>query len=59
MLSTKLASPAIHLLLCSLYIQHLTCGNTDHILYKILKDNASYANSIYSYEHRQFWHSLH
>ena len=55
-LCTKMASPVRHLLLCSLYMQHFTCDNTDHILYKILKDNASYAYGIYNYEHKQFWH---
>ena len=29
----------------------ITCANTDHILYTILKDNASNAYSIYNYEH--------
>ena len=28
-----------------------TCDNTDRILYKIPKDNASHAYSIYNYEH--------
>ena len=32
------------------YMQHLTCDNTDRILYKLLKDNASYAYSIYKYK---------
>ena len=27
------------------------CDNTDHILYKILKENASYAYSIHNYKH--------
>ena len=27
-------------------MQHCTCDNTDHILYKILKDDASHAYSI-------------
>ena len=40
-----------HILLSSLYMQHYTCDNTDHILYKILKDNASNAYGIYKYEH--------
>ena len=35
----------------SLYMQHLTCDNTDCILYKIPKDNANYAYGIYNYEH--------
>ena len=48
MICTNLASPVGHLLLCSLYMQHLTGDNTDHILYKIFK--------IYNYEHKQFWH---
>ena len=32
---------------------HVTsyCDNTDHILYKILKDNPGYAYGIYNYEH--------
>ena len=30
-------------------MQHYTYDNTDHILYKILKDNASYAYGIYNY----------
>ena len=45
-----------HLLLCGLYMQHLTCDNTDRILYKISKDNASYAYGIYNYKHKQLWH---
>ena len=28
-----------------------TCANTDRILYKIPKDNASNAYGIYNYEH--------
>ena len=48
---SKVASLVGHILLCSLYIQHYTCANTDHILYKILKDNASNAYGIYNYEH--------
>ena len=31
-------------------MQHLTFDNTDCILYKLLKDNASYAYSIYKYK---------
>ena len=38
-------------ILYGLYMQHYTCDNTDHILYKIPKDNASHAYSIYNYEH--------
>ena len=38
--------------LYGLYMQHLTCDNTDCILYKIPKDNASYANGIYNYKHQ-------
>ena len=37
---------------CWQILQHYTCDNTDHILYKILKDNASHAYSIYNYEHK-------
>ena len=37
-LCTNVASLVGHILLCSLYIQHYTCDNTDCILYKILKD---------------------
>ena len=37
-------------------MRHLTCDNTDCILYKILKDNASHAYDIYNYKHEQFWH---
>ena len=35
-----------------------TCNgdNTDHIPYKIPKDNASHAYGIYNYEHKYFWH---
>ena len=54
MLCTKLVSPVGHLLLCGLYMPHFTCDNTDHILYKIPKDNASYAYGIYNYEHKRF-----
>ena len=32
-------------------MQHYTCDNTDHILYKIPKDNASHAYGTYNYEH--------
>ena len=56
MICTNLASPVHHLLLCDLYMRHLTCDNTDRILYKIPKDNASYAYGIYNYEYEQFWH---
>ena len=45
------ASLVSHILLCSLYMQHYTCDNTDRILYKILKDNASHAYGIYNYKH--------
>ena len=48
---TNLASPVSHLLLCSLYMRHLTCDNIDHIHYKIPKDNAGYAYGIYKYKH--------
>ena len=50
-LHSKLASLVGHILLCNLYMQHHTRANTDHILYKILKDNASNAYGIYNYEH--------
>ena len=33
------------------YMSHLTCDNTDCILYKIPKYNASYAYGIYNYKH--------
>ena len=51
MLCTNVASLVSHILLCGLYMQHCTCDNTDRILYKIPKDNASNAYSIYNYEH--------
>ena len=51
-LCTNVVSLVGHILLCSLYMQHLTCDNPDCILYKILKDNASYAYGIYNYEHK-------
>ena len=51
MLCTTVASLVSHILLCGLHMQHLTCDNSDHILYKILKDNASYAYGIYNYKH--------
>ena len=35
MLCLIVASLVSHVLLCSLYMQHYTCANTDHILYKI------------------------
>ena len=50
-LCTNVASLVGHILLCGLYMQHYTCDNTDHIFYKIPKDNASYAYGIYNYEH--------
>ena len=50
-LCTNVASLVSHILLCGLYMQHCTCDNTDCILYKIPKDNASYAYGIYNYEH--------
>ena len=50
-LCSKLASLVGHILLCGLYMQHYTCANTDCILYKILKNNASNAYGIYNYEH--------
>ena len=37
MLCTNVASLVSHILLCSLYMRHSSCDNTDHILYKILK----------------------
>ena len=49
-LCSKVASLVGHILLCSLYMRHYTCANTDCILYKILKDNASNAYGIYNYE---------
>ena len=52
MLCSKLASLICHILLCSLYMQHYSCANTDCILYKIPKDNASNACGIYNYEHK-------
>ena len=51
MLRTNVAILVGHILLCSLYMWHYTYDNTDHILYKILKDDASHAYSIYNYEH--------
>ena len=51
-LHTNVASLVGHFLLCSLYMRHLTCDNTDRILYKIPKDNASYAYGIYNYKHK-------
>ena len=59
MIFTNLASHVSHLLLCSLYMQHLNGDNTDCILYKIPKDNVSYAYGIYNYKHEQFWHPFH
>ena len=47
----KLASLVCHILLCSIYMRHCTCANTDCILYKIPKDHASNAYGIYNYEH--------
>ena len=41
MLCSKVASLVSHILLCGLYMRHYTCANTDRILYKILKNNAS------------------
>ena len=52
MLHTNVASLVSHIFLCSLYMCYLTCDNTDRILYNIPKDNASYAYSIYNYEHK-------
>ena len=52
MLCTNVASLVSHILLCSLYMQHYTCDNTDRILYKILKDDASHVYGIYNYEHK-------
>ena len=51
MLCTNVASLGGHIILCGLYMRHCTCDNTDCILYKILKDNASNAYSIYNYKH--------
>ena len=48
MLHTNVVSLVSHILLCGLYMRHLTCDNTDRILYKILKDNANYAYGIYN-----------
>ena len=42
------ASLVGHILLCSLYMRHYTCDSTDHILYKIPKDEASHAYGIYN-----------
>ena len=52
MLCTNVANPVSHILLSSLYMQHYTCDNTDHILYKIPKDDAYHAYGIYNYEHK-------
>ena len=46
-----------HILLCSLYMRHFTCVNTDHILHKIPKDNASYVYGIYNYCHICYFES--
>ena len=51
MLCSKLTSLVGHILLFGLYMQHYTCANTDCILYKIPKDNASNAYGIYNYDH--------
>ena len=51
MLCTNVASLVSHILLCGLYMRHYTSANTDRILYKMPKDNASNAYSIYNYEH--------
>ena len=51
-LCSKVASFVSHILLCSLYMQHYTGANTDCILYKIPKDNANNAYSIYNCEHK-------
>ena len=51
MLCTNVASLVGHIHLCGLYMQHCTCDNTDCILYKILKEDASHAYGIYNYEH--------
>ena len=48
MLCTNVASLVCNILLCSLYMRHYTCANTDRILYNIPKDNASYAYCIYN-----------
>ena len=50
MLCSDVASLVGHILLCGLYMQHYTYANTDRILYKILKENASDAYGIYYYD---------
>ena len=50
-LCSVVASLVSHILLCGLYMQCYTCANTDRILYKIPKDNASNAYGIYNYKH--------
>ena len=50
-LCINVASLVGHVLLCGLYVQHYTCDNTDHILYRIPKDDASHAYGIYDHEH--------
>ena len=52
MLCPEMESLVGHVLLRSLYMQHYTSANTDCILYKILKDNANNACSIYNYKHK-------
>ena len=52
MICTNVASLVSHILLCGLYMGHYTHANTDHILYKIPKDNASNAYGIYNYKHK-------
>ena len=51
MLCTDIASLVSHILLCGLYMRHYTCANTDCILHKIPKDNASNAYGIDNYKH--------
>ena len=46
MLCTTVASLVSDIFQCGHYMQHHTCDNTDCILYKIPKDNTSYAYSI-------------
>ena len=45
MLCSDVASLVSHILLCILYVRHYTWANTDRILYKIPKDNASNMNN--------------
>ena len=50
-LCTNVGSFVGDILLCRLYMRHYTCDNTDRILYKIPKDDASHACGICNYEH--------